>query len=563
MKQSLCKTSISAAAFGLALAITANLAFAETPKKFAPQFSAKRINENVKIISSDEYEGRGVGTRAETKTINFIKDSLQKAGFEPGGVNGDWFQNVALRQFQVQNPVVTANINGVLRPLAVNKDITVSTRAAMQDVDFQNLPLVFAGYGTIAPERDWNDFKDENGKKIDVKGKIIVVLINDADFHEPELKTFNGKAMTYYGRWTYKFEEAARLGALGCLIVHEDDAASYGWATVKNSNNGKKLDIVREDPTKASPIMESWISYEFAKELFKAGGLDLDKEKKAARSKSFAAKELKNITLSGKFGVKTETINSHNVIGILKGKKQPNEYIVYGAHWDHLGIGIADANGDNIFNGALDNATGIAALIEMAHNYAKAPKPDRSIVLIGFTAEESGLLGSEFYATNPVYPLEKTVLGVNMDGLNIFGRTKDVEVVGWGQSNLEKSIIKYAKLQGRKTYAETAPEAGGFFRSDHFPFVKRGVPFVNAGSGNDLVNGGKKVGQKKIDSYIEKNYHQPSDEWSKDWNLKGAIEDLQIYFNIGNEFANSKLWPKWNENSEFKAARDKSESMRN
>lgn len=530
--------------------------------KFKPEFSAKRINEYVQTVASDEFEGRGVGTAGETKAINFISAGFESNGFAPGGDNGTWFQDVSLRKFTIENPKITVKLNGNSKDLEVNKDITVSTRAALNDVSFKDLPLIFAGYGIIAPERNWNDFKDENGKPIDVKGKIIVVLINDADFHEPKLNTFGGKAMTYYGRWTYKFEEAARLGALGCLIIHENDAASYGWATVKNSNNGKKLDIVRDNPLKASPILESWISYDFAKELFKSAGLDLDAEKKAARSKGFAAKELKNVTLSGDFAVKTETIKSHNVIGILKGKKNPDEFIVYGAHWDHLGIGLPDAKGDKIYNGALDNGTGVASLIEMARNFSKAPKPDRSIVLIGFTAEESGLLGSEFYASNPIYPLEKTVLGVNMDGLNIFGRTKDVEIVGWGQSSLEQDIVKYAKTQNRIVKPEGSPEAGGFFRSDHFPFVKRGVPFVNAGSGSDMLKGGKAAGKKVSDDYISKNYHQPSDEWSDKWDLDGAIEDLTIYYNIGSEYANSTKWPKWNKSSEFKAIRDKSDNLR-
>lgn len=542
--------------------IIASPAFAKNAKPYKAKFDPAKINEIVKTVSSDEFEGRGVGTPAETKTIDFIASRMAQYDVLPGGDNGTWFQDVQLRRFSVENANIVANLGGTTKPLEISKDITVSTRAAMSNLNFKDVPLVFVGYGTNAPERSWNDFKDANGKPIDVKGKFIVVLINDADFHEPKLNTFNGKAMTYYGRWTYKFEEAARQGALGCLIVHEDDAASYGWATVKNSNNGKKLDIVREDPTKASPLLESWISYDFAKELFKAGGLDLDAEKKAARSANFAAKELKNISFSGGFDVKTETIKSHNVVGILKGQTRPDEFIVYGAHWDHLGIGLPDAKGDKIFNGALDNGTGIASLIEMAGNFAKAPKRDRSVVFIAFTAEESGLLGSEFYASNPIYPLEKTVLGVNMDGLNIFGRTKDVEIVGWNQSGLQNDIIKIAKTQDRIVKPEGSPEAGGFFRSDHFPFVKRGVPFVNAGSGSDLRIGGKKAGEKASKEYTTNNYHQPSDEWSPNWNLSGAVEDLQIYFTIGHEFTNSSKWPKWNAGSEFKAVRDKTENLR-
>lgn len=539
-----------------------NPLMAKPVKKFSPIISEKNLTKDVKIVSSDEFAGRGVGTIGETKTIEFMSKEFAKAGFAAGGPNGQWTQEVKLRKFEIKNPVLNLKLGEKNKNLNIGEDITASTRGALGDVIFKDAPLVFVGYGINAPERQWNDFKDKNGKEIDVRGKIIVVLINDADYYAPELNSFGGKAMTYYGRWTYKFEEAARRGALGCIIIHETGPASYGWATVKNSNNGSKLDIVRKTPTDANPILESWMSYSQAEEMFKVAGLNLEEQKKAARSKDFAAIELNNIKLDGEFKVETKEIISHNVVAILKGKTRPDETILYGAHWDHLGIGAANEKGDKIFNGALDNGTGIAAMLELARNFAKAPKPERSIVMIGFTAEESGLLGSEYYANNPIYPLEKSVLGINMDGLNILGRTKDITVVGWGQSNLEKTLEKYAKIQKRYLVPEETPQAGYFFRSDHFPFVKRGVPFVNAGSGNDMVIGGKAAGIAASEDYVEKNYHQQSDEWSPKWNLSGMIEDLQIYYAIGNEFANSKEWPKWNENSEFKAMRDKSENIR-
>ncbi len=539
-----------------------NPSFAKPQKKFTPFISEKNLTRDIKIVSSDEFEGRGVGTIGETKTIEYLSKEFEKAGFAPGGMNGKWTQEVQLRKFEVKNASLHLKMGDKIKNLNIGEDITASTRGALGDVSFKNAPLVFVGYGINAPERDWNDFKDANGKEIDVRGKIIVVLINDADYYEPELNSFGGKAMTYYGRWTYKFEEAARRGALGCIIIHETGPASYGWPTVKNSNNGNKLDIVRKNPTDANPILESWISYAQAEEMFKAAGLNLEEQKKAARSKNFAAIELNNIKLDGDFKVETKEIISHNVVAILKGKARPDETILYGAHWDHLGIGAPNEKGDKIFNGALDNGTGISAMLELARNFAKAPKPDRSIVMIGFTAEESGLLGSEYYANNPIYPLEKSVVGINMDGLNILGRTKDIVVVGWGQSNLEKTLEKYAAKQKRYLTQEETPQAGYFFRSDHFPFVKRGVPFVNAGSGNNMVKGGKAAGIKASNDYVEKNYHQQSDEWSPKWNLSGMIEDLQIYYSIGNEFANSKEWPKWNDKSEFKAIRDKSDNIR-
>lgn len=531
-------------------------------KPFEPKFSASRLSSDIKEVSSDAYEGRGVGTRAETKTIEFISNGMKKAGLQPGGPNGSWTQDVLLRRFKVIDPQVSINLNGTNRDLKVGEDITISSRGALNDVALNNAPLVFVGYGISAPERGWNDFKDENGKEIDVKGKIIVVLINDADYYAPQNNTFGGIAMTYYGRWTYKYEEAARRGALGCLIIHETGPASYGWETVKNSNNGNKLDIVRDDPLKSSPKLESWISYSLAQDIFKAAGLDLDAQKKAAQSKDFHAKELKNITLNGGFGMKTETITSHNVVGMIKGKTRPDEYVLYSAHWDHLGIGIPDKTGDNIFNGALDNATGIASIIELARSYKSAPAPQRSVVFVSFTAEESGLLGSEYYATNPVVPLEKTVAGFNIDGINLIGRSKNLEVTGIGQSSLEDDLVKYAKAQGRYISPEDTPEAGHFFRSDHFPLVKRGVPMLAAGSGVDLRKGGITAGKAANEAYVEEHYHQPSDEWSPKWNYDGAIEDLMINFKMGYDLANSKKWPQWKPNSEFKAARDKSEDMR-
>jgi Zn-dependent M28 family amino/carboxypeptidase len=531
-------------------------------KQYKPKISAARISQDTKTLGSDEFEGRGVATRAEIKTIDFIAKSLASASFAPAGDNGSWYQDVKLRHFKVVNPNLTLNLNGKTKQLEIGKDITVSSRGAMGDVTFDKTPLIFVGYGIYAPERNWNDFKDENGNDIDVKGKIIVVLINDADYYQPELNTFKGKAMTYYGRWTYKFEEAARRGAAGCLIIHETGPASYGWETVKNSNRGEKLDIVRDDPSKASPKLESWISFEQAKEIFAASGQNLEALKIAARKKDFHAVPLNGISLDGSFGMNNETVTSHNVVGIIKGKKRPDEYVLYTAHWDHLGIGLPDKSGDNIFNGALDNATGVASIIELARSFKTAPQPDRSIVMIGWTAEESGLLGSEYYATNPIYPLEKTVAGFNIDGINIVGRSKNLQITGIGQTTLEDDLVKYAKAQGRYITPEDKPESGGFYRSDHFPFAKRGVPFLTAESGVDLVKGGKAAGKKASEEYVSANYHQPNDEWSAKWDLSGAIEDLKIYFEMGYDLANSKKWPQFKPNSEFKAARDKTEALR-
>ena len=543
---------------GVAALALSGPALAKVHAGSAPQFSAQRLSEVDRIISADDYEGRGVATRAETKMVEFISGSFLKLGLKPGGPNGSWTQEVHLREFQVSNPKMTFNLpGGVALEAHPGQEMTISTRGALKDVAFDKAPLVFVGYGVTAPERGWDDFKG-----LDVKGKIIVVLINDPDFAEPELKTFGGKAMTYYGRWTYKYEEAARRGALGCLIIHDTDAASYGWETVKNSNNGHKFDIVRADPSKASPALESWISHDTADKLFAASGLDLNALRTQARHKDFQPVELKGVSLSGSYGVSAHEIISHNVIGLIPGTKHADETFLYSAHWDHLGIGTPDAKGDKIFNGALDNGTGISALIELARAFSKAPRADRSVAFIAFTAEEQGLLGSEYYATNPVFPLGKTVGGINMDSLNIYGRTHNVEVVGAGQSSMEDDLVRLAAKQHRIVTADETPEAGHFFRSDHFPLVKRGVPMLAAGSGLDLIKGGVAAGRATATDYVSKHYHQPSDEWSANWDLSGMIEDLQIFYTEGRELTTSRTWPQWKAGSEFKGARDASNADR-
>lgn len=522
----------------------------------ALDISGERMSADVKALSDDSFEGRGINTPAEPLTIDYLSKGFAAAGFQPGGKDGVWTQAVQLRQFTVQNPSVSVTTGSKATTLTPGTDVVVSTRGALGDVNFKDTPMVFAGYGVTAPERGWNDFKD-----VDVKGKIVVVLINDPDFYAPEANTFGGKAMTYYGRWTYKYEEAAKHGAAGVLIIHDTAAASYGWTTVKNSWTGPQFDIVRPDPSKQFTGLEGWLSAEAAQDLFANAGLDLEALKVAARSKDFKPVDLKT-TLSGSYQVTAKEIVSHNVIARLPGTKHADETVVYGAHWDHIGIGAPDANGDKIFNGAVDNGTGIAALLELARAFGKAPKPDRSVVMIAFTAEESGLLGSEYYASNPVYPLEKTVAGINMDALNVSGATKNIVVVGNGQSSLEDDLGGFAKAQNRILSPDETPEAGYFFRSDHFPFVKRGVPMLYAKGGKDLIKGGIEAGKAKDADYRAKRYHQADDEWSADWDMAGMVEDVTLYYQIGAKLANSRAWPQWRPTSEFKAARDKSVDQR-
>ncbi|WP_414995218.1 M28 family metallopeptidase [Asticcacaulis sp.] len=522
----------------------------------AQVISAARISDDIKVLSSDAYEGRGITTPAEQKTIDYMVKGFSAAGFQPGGDNGGWTQDVHLRQFVVSDPKLAFDLPGGGQiDLHQGQEITVNTRGALSDVAFDKTPLVFVGYGVTAPERGWDDFKG-----LDVKGKILVELINDPDFAEPQLMTFGGKAMTYYGRWTYKYEEAARRGAAGVLIIHDTDAAAYGWDTVRNSNNGSKFDIVRPDPSKVSPKLESWISHETADALFKAAGLDLAALRVKARSKDFQPVPM-NVTLSGGYKVTATEITTHNILARLPGTKYPDETVLFTGHWDHLGI-CAPQAADKICNGAVDNGTGIATLLELARAFGKAKKPERSIVMIAFTAEESGLLGSEYYASNPVYPLSKTVAGINMDALNVNGATKDIVVEGVGQSSLDDLVAKYAAAQNRTITPEPRPEAGGFFRSDHFPLVKRGVPMLVASSGDDMVKGGKAAGEAFSKDYTDNRYHQPGDEWSADWDLSGLVEDATLYYEIGSVLANSHQWPAWRDTSEFKAARDVTDTER-
>jgi len=524
--------------------------------------SPQRLSDVDKFISSDAFEGRGPATRAETKTINYIADQMKAIGLKPGGdiVGGkrSWFQNVPLLKSEiVGNPQFTLNLgNGQSLQLTQGDQIALKAPLNGQSaVDLANVPLVFAGYGVTAPERNWDDFKN-----VDVRGKLIVVLINDPDFEGGE-GDFGGKAMTYYGRWTYKYEEAARRGAAGVLIVHETDPASYGWNTVKNSNTNAQFDIVRQNPAASHTPFESWIQRPLAEQIFAASGLNFEQAKAAAKLRNFQPIPLK-ATLSANAQANVATITSHNVVGYLPGKKYPDETVIYSAHWDHLGIGKPDDRGDTIYNGALDNATGISQILEQARAFAREPRTDRSIVFLAVTAEEKGLLGSEYYAQNPIFPAAKTAGVINTDGGQIWGRAKNFTISGSAKLGLLDMLIAEGKKQGRYYSPDPHPEAGHFYRSDHFSFAKVGVPAISFGSGNDLVNGGTARGEALGKEYVEKHYHQPSDEWSPQWDFTGMAEDTQLLHNLGRDLANSRDWPNWSPESEFRATRDKSAAER-
>jgi Zn-dependent M28 family amino/carboxypeptidase len=540
----------------LAALLGASPAAIAAPAK-KPVFDIARVTNDIKTLSSDEYEGRGPATRAETKTIDYIAAQFKAAGLKPAGDKGSFFQNVPLlRSDIVGTPSLSMAIGGATKKLTQGNEIAVRAASTGQtSVKLDQVPLVFVGYGVKAPERNWDDFKG-----VDLKGKIMVVLVNDPDFEGGE-GDFGGRLMTYYGRWTYKYEEAARQGAAGVLVIHETEPASYGWATVKNSNTNTMFDIVRANPAAAHTPMEGWIQKDLAAELFKAAGTDFEAAKAAARKADFRPMAL-NATMTANYQVKPEVITSHNVAGILPGSRHPEETIIYSAHWDHLGIGAPDAKGDTIYNGARDNATGTAALMEMARAYAKGPKPDRSILFLAVTAEEKGLLGSEYYADNPLRPLATTVGAINMDGPFAVEKTTDFSISGAAKLDLLTILTEEAAKFGRHYTPETRPEAGGFYRSDHFPFAKRGVPAISYSAGQDLVNGGTARGKELSDLYTRDRYHQPADEYDASWNTSSWEGDLSLLYNLGDRLANSRVWPNWSADSEFRATREQTATQR-
>ena len=519
--------------------------------------SAQRLSDVDKFISTDAFEGRGPATRAETKTINYIADQMKQIGLKPGGdtVNGQrsWFQNVPLLKADwAADPVVTIQGPGGAMRLTQGNEIAVKAPLnGANQLNIANAPIVFAGYGVSAPERNWYDFKGQ-----DVRGKIIVVLINDPDFEGGE-GDFGGEAMTYYGRWTYKYEEAARRGAAGVMVVHETEPASYGWNTVKNSNTNTQFDIVRQNPTASHTPFETWIQRDVAVQLFKNAGLDFEKAKADAKRRDFQPIDLKS-TVNVTANANVSTITSHNVVGLLPGKKYPDETVIYSAHWDHLGIGKPDANGDKIYNGAVDNATGISQLIEQARRFSFGPRPERSIVFLAVTAEEKGLLGSEYYATHPLYPLGKTVGVLNTDSMGVWGPEKNFSISGTAKLDLLDDLIAEGKIEGRYFTPDPHPESGGFYRSDHFSFAKQGVPAISFKPGNDLVTGGTARGEALASDYTAKRYHQPDDEFNPAWDFRGMAQDANLLHLLGLRLANSREWPNWSQDSEFRATRDKS-----
>jgi len=518
-------------------------------------FNKDSLAANIQVLSSDSFQGRRPFTTGETRTVDYLTKSYARLGLEPG--NGTGFtQDVPLVEI---SPVGTPSLkvqspkgNIELQPM---KDFVIWTERPDSIATLNKDEVVFAGFGVIAPEYNWNDYAG-----LDVKGKVVLVLVNDPGFYDSTL--FKGHTMTYYGRWTYKYEEAARQGAKACLIIHNTAAASYPFSVVQSSNGGVKLHL----DTRKSPgyqlALQGWITEETGKKLLAIAGKD-SSLLTAAHHTGFKSLPL-DLKLSGSLKVKEVYNQSHNVIAKITGSKRPDEYIIYSAHWDHLGIGKPDEKGDSIYNGAADNASGTAALLEIARAYKSLPeKPERTVIFLSVTAEEQGLLGSAYYGQHPLYPLAKTVANLNIDVINTSGRTKDITYSGAGQSELEDYLGEEVKKVGRYIAPETHPEAGHYFRSDHFNFARVGVPALTADGGVDNVEKGKEYGKQMQDEYTAKYYHQPGDEYdAKKWDLSGGLEDIELVYLIGKRLSFGAEWPGWKTGSEFKAIRDTTASER-
>jgi len=512
--------------------------------------TADEIREHVLVLGSDEFEGRFPGTPGEQKTLEYLKTEAERIGLQPGAGDG-WTQEVQLVSITA-DPGMTLSFSGPdgWSRYAYGTDFMAWTTRVVEQVELEDSELIFVGYGAVAPEYDWNDYEG-----IDVSGKTVVMLVNDPGFATQDTALFSGNSMTYYGRWTYKYEEAARQGAAAALIIHETEPAAYGWATVEGSWSGPQLNMVSEDNNMSRVKVEGWLQLETAREVFSMAGLDLDELSQQAAQRGFTPVPMA-VTASTTIRNTVARSTSHNVMGILPGGERPDEYIIYMGHWDHLGRN-PDLEGDQIYNGAYDNATGSAGLLELAEAFVSLePRPARSIVFWWTTAEEQGLLGSAYYANNPIYPLEKTVGAINIDGLNIYGPMNDIEVIGYGNSELDEYLIEAAATQDRVVRPDAKPQNGYFYRSDHFPLARAGVPALYTSIGNDHVEYGEEWTRQRKEEYTANRYHQPSDEYSEDWDLAGAIDDLQLFFLVGYQLANESTFPSWNEGTEFKAIRE-------
>jgi Zn-dependent M28 family amino/carboxypeptidase len=545
---------LASAAFAIAVPVFA----AEYPGHPAttPDITAADLSSRDKAISDDTFQGRGPGTVNGEAAAQWIADELKRIGIAPAN-HGSYFQDVpavnitldaAKSSFRFDTP------KGAITPNFPDKTAYWTPQFASNEVKVDKSQLVFVGYGVVAPEYHWNDYAG-----VDVKGKTVVILINDpgGEDKNPDPKFFKGKAMTYYGRWTYKYEEAARQGAAAAIIVHETYPAAYGWQVVRNSNSGAKSWLARADKDMSMVPIQGWITLDTAQDLFKRAGLDYAKEKAAANKPGFKAVPMTGETLTVDAHSTIQHLNTRNVAGVLKGSAHPDDVLIYSAHWDHLGVKPDVAGPDKIYNGAVDNGMGVSTVLELAEKFKSQPAPKRSIGFLFWTMEEQGLLGSEYFAEHPLWPKDHIVGVINTDANGPQPVAHDMSLPGNGQSHLEDYLAKALKAQGRVISPDPQPEKGGFFRSDHFSLAKQGIPAISPGGGEDLVVGGRAAGKKLADDYTDHRYHQPSDEWKADWDLSGPLLDVKALYATGVDLANSDVWPGWYPGSEFKAARDK------
>jgi Zn-dependent M28 family amino/carboxypeptidase len=521
------------------------------------------MSEMTRVLASDAFEGRSMGTPGEQRTVAYLIEQFRLAGLEPGGENGGWTQTVPM----IRTKLGTAGRFSVAQagastPLQFPGDIYVSTVRAVDRARIAQAPIVFVGHGVSAPERGWDDFKG-----VDLKGKIALFLVNDPDFEatggEPVAGKFGGKTMTYYGRWTYKFDEAARRGAIGALIVHDTAGAGYGWNVVQSAA-GENFNIVLGKGAQQPVLLQGWMQQAAASDLLKRAGHDLADLKRKARSVAFRPIPLKT-TFSADVPVSLTRLTSQNVIGKLTGSKYPNETVSYSGHWDAYGVGAPDAQGRTIRPGAADDALGLAAMIEIARLFAAGPRPERSLIFAAWTAEERGLLGSEYYAQRPLYRHETMAANLTLDTLQWAGPTRDTVLIGRGQSEMERYLEEGARAQGRYVTNEGHPERGLFYRADHFTLARRGVPVLLSmalAGAYDLQKGGRAAGERWLNEFTSNCYHQTCDSWSPSWDLRGAAQEAELYHAIGERLANSRDWPKWKPTSEFAKIRAQSERSR-
>jgi len=541
-------------------AVNDRLPFGET----RAQIDTDRLSEIVKALASDEFGGRAPGTPGGRKTVQYLVERFGELGLEPGGEDGSWVQNVPMIRTQIQSPAKMAfNVGGEARALHQKTDIEVSTVRPLEAISI-DAPVVFVGFGAHAPERDWDDYGD-----IDLRNKVALFLVNDPDFaaaaDEAVAGRFGNRRMTYYGRWTYKFEEAARRGAAAALVIHETEAAGYGW-NVASSSPGENYAVVGS-ASEAEPVtLQGWLHEDVAAAVLEDAGYSLDELRLRARSPEFEAFELKDVSFSAQLSIAVETFDSSNVLAMLPGKSRPDEVVMISAHWDAYGVGEPDAEGRTVRPGANDDALGIAGVVEVARVLKAGPPLERSVVFGAWTAEESGLLGSKAYTADPVYPLEKTVANLTFDILQTAGPARDVILVGEGQSELEDDLARAAATQGRVVTPENLPENGLFYRADHFSLARKGVPvllIMGIAGGSDLVEGGREAGDQWIADYVGNCYHQTCDAWDPSWDLRGAAQDIELFRLIVEDLGNSVRWPEWKPGSEFRAIREQSVDARN